>query len=106
MKKPFFGIASFILILIMGGGLAFFNVRPIYSDSPTLPIIIGGIFNINGAGTSGAFKVLTLPDSSGWMKVNECVSVFGTEETWEPTEKIFYLNLNNAFLITALKEKK
>ncbi len=96
MKNHFLGIASFILVLIIGGGLVLFNAKPIYSDSSNLPIIVGGTYYIHGGESSLLYKILTLPNSSGWMKVE-------LAEGDGPVPSVYYININNAF---SIKEKK
>jgi len=109
MKKTFFGIASFSLVLIIGGGLFLFNAKPTYSDSSNLPLKVGGFYEFSANGGVYVFKIMTLPESSGWMKVYSLVEQTEPDfftHYYKATQNVSCLNINMSCLVRELDKKE
>jgi len=111
MKKSFFSVASLVLVLIVGGALVLFNTKPVYSDSSNFPIKVGEAYVIAGGGETVFLKVLTMPDSAGWMNGNLCKEgkfiTKNGKRTWANILNpnfIIYVNVNNAFSISKIED--
>jgi hypothetical protein len=99
MKRPFFRIASLVLILTVGGGLVWLNTKPVYSDSDNVPIKVGEVYFITSCDHAAYYKILAMPNSSGWTKAVQCKSDRSSSSGWQEERYTMHININNAFMI-------
>ncbi|MHB8054954.1 MAG: hypothetical protein ACYDH3_06880 [Candidatus Aminicenantales bacterium] len=99
MKKQFMGPAFIVLVLIAAGGFILINAKPVYSDFSNLPIRIGGFYSVDFGNDARQIKILSMPDSSGWIKANALEPDNDDPKKYVESKDINFINLQNANVI-------